>query len=50
MIFKLNKFGESTANELQELASQLNVHIDGMVDFRKIRAPLGNGSYYIASI
>ena len=47
MILKLNKLGESTANELQQLANQLNVHIDGILDFRNIRAPLGNGSYII---
>jgi hypothetical protein len=48
MILKLNNLGESTANELQQLANQLNVHIDNILDFRGIRAPLGNGSYIIS--
>ena len=49
MTFKLNKLGKSTANELQQLAIQVNVHIDKIkiLDLRNIRAPLGNGSYII---
>ncbi len=40
-ILKLNKFGfgESTANDIQELESQLNVHIDGLTSINsKYRA------------
>ena len=47
MTFKLNKLGKSTANDLQQLAIQLNVHNDKILDLRNIRAPLGNGSYII---
>ncbi len=44
---KLNNLGVSSDSELKELAKKLNIHIDDILDFRKIKAPLPKAGIFI---
>ncbi|POM81747.1 LOW QUALITY PROTEIN: Hypothetical protein PHPALM_234 [Phytophthora palmivora] len=44
MPLTLSKVGESSGNKLQQLR---NGHIDGILDFGNIKAPLTHGSYIV---